>query len=138
MFAGELNGAARFHLLSYLVPLYQEGYNCILRCPSLQHALYAIVQQPLLANMAYTLEASDKCQFEVKLILEVWNRKQAFSTVKSDITRQIQDLDNIMFINDAELEQEILQIWRNYLIQNLSIILDILSTGMQITIDNQV
>ena len=39
MFAGKINGAARSLLLSYLVPLYQEGYNCLLRCRSLQHAL---------------------------------------------------------------------------------------------------
>ena len=82
MFAGKINGAARSLLLSYLVPLYQEGYNCLLRCPSLQHALYAIIHRPLLANMADTKEESEKSQVEVELILEVWNRKKAFSTVK--------------------------------------------------------
>ena len=117
-----IHGAARSLLLSYLVPLYQEGYNCLLRCPSLQHALYAIIHRPLQANMTDTIDESEKCQVAVELILEVWNSKQAFITVNSKITRQILDLDNIIFTNDAELEQEILQLWRNYLIQNLSII----------------
>ena len=122
MFAGKINGAARSRLLSYLVPLYQEGYNCLLRCPSLQHALYAIIHRPLLTNMADTIDESEKCHVEVELILEVWNSTPRFSIVKSEITRKIQDLDNIIFTNDAELEQEILQLWRNYLIQSRSII----------------
>ena len=122
MFAGKIKGAARSLLLNYLVPLYQEGYNCLLRCPSLQHTLYAIIHLPLLANMADTIDESEKCQVEVELIMEIWNSKQGFSTIKSKITKQIQDLENIIFTNDAELEQEILQLWRNYLIQNLSII----------------
>ena len=122
MFAGKVHGAARSRLLSYLVPLYQEGYYCLLRCPSLQHSLYAIIHVPLLANMADTTDVEEKCQVEDELILEVWNRTKAFSTVKNKITRDIQDLDNIIFKNDAELEQDILQLWRNYFIQNLSII----------------
>ena len=120
MFASKVHGAARSLLLSYLVPLYQEGYNCLLRCPSLQHALFAVIHRPLLLNMADIIDESEKCQ--VELILEVWNRKSAFTMVNSEITRQIQDLDDIIITNDAELEQDILQLWRNYLIQNLSII----------------
>ena len=122
MFVGKINGATRSLLLSYLVPLYQEGYNCLLRCPFLQHALYAIIHRPLLTNMADTIDESDKCQVEVELILEVWNRKPAFSTEKSELSRQKQDLDKIIFTNDTEMEQEILQLWKNCFIQNLSII----------------
>ena len=121
MFAGKINGAARSLLLSYLVPLYQEGYYCLLRCPSLQHALYAIIQRPLLATMADTTDEEEKCQVEIKLILEVWNSKPGFSMIKIEITRQIQDLDNIIFTNDAEFELEILHLWRNYCVQNLCI-----------------
>ena len=42
-------------------------------------------------------------------------------TVQSEITKQIQDMDHIIYTNDSEFEQDILQLWRNYLLQNLSI-----------------
>ena len=44
MFAGKVHGAARKRLLLYLAPLYKEGYNCLLRCRSIQHELNAIIQ----------------------------------------------------------------------------------------------
>ena len=122
MFAGKIHGAARSRLLSHLVPLYQEGYKCLLRCPSIQLQFYAFLLQPLLANVTELTEESEKCQVDVQLILEVWNSKPSFHKEISELSKQIQDLDNIIFTNNAEFEQEILQLWKNYCIQNLSII----------------
>ena len=113
MFAGKVHGAAHKRLLLYLVPLYQEGYNCLLRCPS--------IQQPHLATIIETTDELEKCEFEVDLILEVWNSKPYFEIVQSKITRQMQDIDHIISRNHSELELEILLLWRNYLLQNLSI-----------------
>ena len=122
MFASKVHGAARERLLLYLVQLYKEGYNCLLRCPSIQHELNVIIKQPLLVNMIETIEESDKCQVEVGLILEVWNRKSHFNRKQSEIRKQLQDLDNIISTNNSEFETEILPLWRNYLLQNLSIV----------------
>ena len=119
MFASKVNGAARKRLLLYLAPLYKEGYNCLLRCPSIQYELNAIIQ--LMVNITEATQESEKCQVEVKLILEVWNSRPDFKTVQSEITKQIQDLVNIISTNNSEFEQEILQLWRNYFLQNLSI-----------------
>ena len=121
MFAGKVYGADRKCLLSYLMPLYQEGYYCLLRCPSIQNELYTIIQCPLLATIIETTDESEKCKVEVELILEVWNSQQESKKVQSKIIKQIQDIDHIISICNAELEQEILQLWRNYLLQNLSI-----------------
>ena len=121
MFAGKVYGAVREQLLLYLVPIYQERYNCLLRCPSIQHVLHAIIQKPHLATIIETTDESEKCEFEVQLILEVWNSKPNFEIVQSKITRKIQDIDHIALRNFSELEQQILQVWRNYLLQNLSI-----------------
>ena len=121
MFAGKVHGAARAGLLSYLVPLYLEGYHCLLRCPSIQRESYAIIERPFLENIIETTEASDTCQVDVRLILEIWNNRPVFDTVPNKLTMQIEDLDRIILTNYAELEQEILQIWRNYLIQSLTI-----------------
>ena len=122
MFASKVHGAARKRLLSYLIPLYQEGYNCLLRCPSIRHELQAIILKRLLRkNTVEATEESEMCQVEVKLILEVWNSRPNFETAQSKITKQIQDLNHIIYTNDSEFEQEILQLWRNYLLQNLSI-----------------
>ena len=133
MFAGKIQGEARSRLLSYLVPLYQEGYNCLLRCTSIYSGLYTIIQRPLLATMIETTEESEKCTVEVQLILEVWNSKPDYQTVRSYVTKQVQDLDHIMFTSDTDFEQEILQIWRNYLIQNCYILSCI---GEFFTVDN--
>ena len=122
MFAGKVYGADRKCLLSYLMPLYQEGYYCLLRCPSIQNELYTIIQCPLLATIIETTDESEKCKVEVQLLLEVWNSKQKFKTGRSEIMKQIQDIDHIISISNAELEQEILQLWRNYLLQSLSIV----------------
>ena len=122
MFAGKIHSAARSRLLSHLVPLYTEGYKCLLRCSSIQLQFYAIIQQPLLANMTEMTEESEKCHFDVELILEVWNNKPSFYKEISELAKQKHDLHNIILINDAEFEQEILQLWKDYCIQNLSII----------------
>ena len=123
MFAGKVHGAARKQLLLYLVPLYQEGYHCLLRCPTIQCELNAIIQRPLMVNTIETKEETEKCQVEVKLILEVWNSKPLFRMVQSEIIKQIEDLDynTCNSTNNSEFEQEILQLWRNCLLQNLSI-----------------
>ena len=120
MFVGKIQGASRCRLLLYLVPLYQEGYNCLLRCPSINNELYAIIQRPLLANVKESYE-QEKCEVDVELILEVWNYKPLSGMVQSEITKQIQDLDHVISTNDSDFEQEILQLWRNYLIQDLYI-----------------
>ena len=120
MFSGKIQGTVRCRLLLYLVPLYQEGYHCLLRCPSIQNELYATIQRPLLANVIETYE-SEKCEVDVELILEVWNYKPQSGMVQSEITKQIQDLDHVISTNDSDFEQEILQLWRNYLIQDLYI-----------------
>ena len=49
------------------------------------------------------------------------NSKPDFKTVQSEITKKIQDLNNIISTNNLEFEQEILHIWRNYLFQNLAL-----------------
>ena len=117
MFADKIHGAARSLLLSNLVPLYKEGYNCLLRCPSIQNGLHTIIQQQLLGNTSETTEESEKCQVEVELILEVWNSKPVLKMIQSELTRQIQDLEHIIIsTNNTELEQEILQLWRNYIL----------------------
>ena len=121
MFASKVHGAARKRLLLYLVPLYKEGYNCLLRCPSIQHKLHVIIQRPLMVYRTETTEESDKCQVEVELIREVWNSMPVFEMIQSEITKQIRDLDNMISTNNSEFEQTILQIWRNYLRQNMSI-----------------
>ena len=121
MFASKVHGAARKCLLLHLMPLYKEGYNCLLRCPSIQQELNAIIQRPLTMNITETTEESDKCQFEVQLILELWNSSPGFKIVQSEITKQLQDLDNIISTNNSEFEKEILRLWRKYLLQNLSI-----------------
>ena len=118
MFTGKVYGAARERLLLYLVPLYQEGYHCLLRCRSINFILYAIIQRPLLVNKIEARDESEKCQVDVQLILEAWNSKQRFTIVKSEIMKQIQDLDHIFATSNSNFEQEILQLWRNYLIQN--------------------
>ena len=122
MFASKVHGTARKHLLLHLAPLYNEGYNCLLRCPSIQSELQVVIQRPLLVNIIeMRKEESEKCQVEVQLILEVWNSKPDFNVVQSEITKQIQDLDNIISTNNSVFEKEILQLWRNYLLQNLSV-----------------
>ena len=132
MFSGKVHGEARKRLLFYLVPLYKQGYSCLLQSPSLQHELNAIIQRPLLVNTIETTEESEKCQIEVKLILELWNSKPYFKSVQSEIIKQLQDLDNVISINNSEFEQDILWLWRNYLLQNLSMST---STGCSITIN---
>ena len=123
MFAGKVHGEARKRLLLYLVPLYQEGYHCLLRCPTIQCELFAIIQRPLMVNIVERTEESEKCQVEVKLIQEVWNSKPLFITAQSEIIKQIEDLDynTCNSTNNSEFEQEILQLWRNNLLQNMSI-----------------
>ena len=108
MFASKVHGAARKRLLSHLMPLYEEGYNCLLRCPSIQHKLHAIIQRPLMVNRIERTEESEKCQVEVQLILEIWNSSPSFNMVQSEITKQLQDLNSIISTNNSEFEKNVL------------------------------
>ena len=134
MFASKVHGAARKRLLLYLVQLYKEGYNCLLRCPSIQHKLYAIIQRPLLVNITERTEESEKCHVDVELILELWNSMPRFTIVQSERTKQIQDYDNIMSSKNSEFELDILRLWRNYLLQNLSILSSCIGIGGCVTV----
>ena len=118
MFAGKVHGAARRKVISYLVPLYKEGYSCLLRCRSIQSELNDIIWQPTLVHIAESPDEQDKCDVEVRLINEIWNSRPDFCLVESEIAKQMEDLDSIIVINDCAFELEILQIWRNYLTQN--------------------
>ena len=121
MFSGKVRGAARIRLLSYLVPLYQEGYSCLLRCPSIQNELFNIIQQPLLWNSIYINRESKKCEIEIQLITEAWFRQPSFFTVGSEITKQMQCLEHINSTSGAQLEQTVLHLWQNCLIQSFYI-----------------
>ena len=123
MFASKVHGAARLDLLSYLRPLYQEGYSCLLRCPSTRHSLHVIIQRPLLlahiTEETYKSEKSEKCEVEAQLILELWDYKPFFKMEESEITKQ--NVDHVISANVSELEQKILQLWRKSLIQDISL-----------------
>ena len=120
MFAGKVYGAARISLLSVLVPLYQEGYYCLLRCPSIQNELHAIIQLPQLVHLAETTDESEKCSIETRLTLEVWNCRPVLIPLnQTEISNHILDVNKIITTNNNTLENEVLQLWRNYFTQIL-------------------
>ena len=121
MFSGKVYGTTRSRLLSYMLPLYHEGYNCLLRCPSIQNELPVIIRQPQLAILQEATPVSEKCEVERQLILEVWNSTPNFKKEPNEIMSRINELDYVIMINNVEFEQKNLQLWRNYLIQNLFI-----------------
>ena len=138
MFSGKIHGAARARLLSVLVPLYKEGFNCLLRCRSIHNALFIILQRPPLVSMIETTHESEKCEVEAELILEVWNSKPVFKIDPSLIKKQIQAIDCIISENYTELEKDVLNLWRNYLVQHLSLLSCIESVAINGSVDQNI
>ena len=122
MFAGKVRGAARVRLLSCLVPLYQEGYYCLLRCPSIQNKLYTIIQHPPSVHTMPSDDESDKCAIETELVLEIWNENMSFTTENSEAINHLQNIEHLISTNNTDLERSILQIWKNYICQNIAVL----------------
>ena len=122
MFAGKVRGAARARLLSCLVPLYQEGYYCLLRCPTVQNELYTIIWHPPSVHTMWSYEESDKCTIETELMLEIWNHVPDFNTEHRTATNHLQNIEHLISTNNIDLEQSILQIWKNYICQILAVL----------------
>ena len=123
MFAGKIHGTARASLLSSLVPLYQEGYHCLLRCPTIQNDLYTIIQNPLSVHTMLSDEESDKCIIETHLISEIWNEKPLFTTEHSEAINHLQNIEHLILTNNSDLERSILHIWKIYICQNIAVLL---------------
>ena len=122
MFAGKIHGKARVSLISCLVPLYQEGYYCLLRCPTIQNELYTIIRLPLSVHTMRSDEESDKCAIETKLMLEIWNHVPVFTAEHSQAINHLQNIEHLISTNNTDLEQSILQIWKNYICQILAVL----------------
>ena len=122
MFAGKIHGAARARLLSCLIPLYQDGCYCLIRCPTIQNELYTIIQHPLSVHTMQLDEETDKCTIETELILEIWNYKPMFPLEYSKGINCIQNIDHLISTNNTDLERSILQIWKNYICQILALL----------------
>ena len=87
---------------------------------SIQNELHAIIQLPQLVHLAETTDESVKCSIETQLILEVWNyRLLPLSVNQTEISNHILDINQIMARNTNTLENEVLQLWRNYFTQIL-------------------
>ena len=114
MFAFKIQGQARIKLLSYLVPIYSEGYRCLFRCPSIQTELQTLIQHPVLAMQMALIAEPDKCAEDTKLILELWNYNPFF---EHNATHN-EDLEDLMSENEDQLENSILSIWKSYSLQN--------------------
>ena len=119
MFAGKIHGAARSRLLSCLVPLYQEGYHCLLRCPTIQNELHFIIRHPPSVHILQSDEESDKCATGTELMLELWNCKPAFTTEHVKVMNHLQNIEHLISTNNTNLERSVLQIWKNYICQIL-------------------
>ena len=122
MFAGKIHGSARARLLSFLVPLYQEGYYCLLRCPTIQNELYTTIQHPVSVHTMRSDDESDKCAIETHLKLEIWNEKPAFTAEHSKAINHLQNIEHLISMNNTDLERSILQIWKNYICQILAVL----------------
>ena len=121
MFANKIEGLTKEKLLAYLIPLYKDGYNCLLRCRSIQCELESVIKLPLSAIIRDSFKENEKCRIETELILEIWNKMPPLAT-KDMMVKDLINLDRLISVTENELELSILQIWKNCVIQNLSMV----------------
>ena len=122
MFAGKIQGANRVRLLSYLVPLYQEGYSCLLRCKSIKSNFYRIIYGlPILRTRERSY--SEKSYTDLHLIDEIYNMGPGLKLVcylaVNDVKFNICCLDEFFNEYDEYLELAVLTIWKKHLNQIL-------------------
>ena len=130
MFAGKFHGEVRTNLLTHLVSLYEEGYYCLLRCPTIQSVFCCIIQQPSIVTAVESIEDSDKCVVETELILEIWNSTPMFRTDPAIARNVLQDIEHLIVMNSTDFEPNVLQIWKNCSIQNIAV-LTVLKSSLQ-------
>ena len=121
MFANKIEGSAKVQLLRCLIPLYEEGYNCLLKCRSVQRELKSVIERPLNAIITDSSKEDEKCRIETELILEIWNKMPPLVT-KAMMVKDLLNLDRLISVTENELELSILQIWRNCVFQNIAVV----------------
>ena len=114
--------AVRVRLMSCLVPLYQEGYNCLLRCPTIQNELFTIIRHPSSVHTKRSYEASDKCTIDTELISEIWNHKPKCRLEQRKAINHLQNIEHLILTSNSTLERSILHIWKNYICQILAVL----------------
>ena len=117
MFKGRIFGTARNNLLHHLSVLYQEGFRCLLRCPTMKVELDVLIDKP---SMITKIKSHDELDFEIQFIIEITKRSPEESQQPVKIMRYLQGLGQIMKGTNAQLERTVLETWMNYLLQELS------------------
>ena len=118
MFSGKIHGKSRAKLLSYLIPMYNEGYRCLLRGPLVERELQELIQQPILA---FEIQAEpNKCIKDTEIIRETLNHQPSLLIGAGKILQQIEFLDQLMTQNKSQFELSILNIWRKYILVQLA------------------
>ena len=119
MFAGKIYGQTRVQILAHFMPIFSEGYQCFLRCPSIRMELHTLLQQPLLGIQMEQMAVSDKCEEECELIREVWTRSPPSNFTEAiKIYHLLEDLELLISENEVPMNHSILGIWRRYIFQN--------------------
>ena len=117
MFAGKITEQARSKLLCCLLPLYKEGYHCLLRCSSLHNNFNVFIERPTMA-VNFETDEVDKSKLNLELTCEIFHWKLPLRTKILQSDKVIQDLDRLISENDRNLECEVLNIWKKETFQN--------------------
>ena len=120
MFAGKIHGKSRAKLLSYLVPMFNEGCRCLLRCPLLERELQELIRQPLLAFCCEIQAIPNESIKETEVIRETWNHQPSPLVGAANLLQQIGYLDQLMTENKSQVELSVLNIWKKYILQQLA------------------
>ena len=121
MFAGKIHGQTSKKLLSYLAPIFCEGYRSLLRCLIIQNELQALIQLTAQNIQIVTFPESDKCEDDIELIIDVWDYKPLFKADATYIFQTYEELGSLLLENDDKLEESILRIWNRFMLQNIVI-----------------
>ena len=71
MMMGKFDETTKPKLLLHLLTLYNEGYKCLLRCPSLRNVLSLIIQMPIMVTMLTSeVDHVTKISYDVEAIRE--------------------------------------------------------------------
>ena len=112
MMIGKFNEATKRKLLDHLIKLFNEGYECLLRCPSVCDDLSKIMQTPMaVSNLPLEEERSNKVVTDIQIIKE-FSRISVFNEIQSMI-KGLDGLDHLMKRYNTNLQRLTLQVWKS-------------------------
>ena len=113
MMMGKFDETTKPKLLLHLLTLYNEGYKCLLRCPSLRNVLSLIIQMPIMVTMLTSaVDHVTKISYDIEAIREMIRNPALYKNEAMSMIKSLDCIDRLMGTCKIDLQCLALHVWK--------------------------